>query len=46
MAVSIHHIVKRAWFSPVAFIFDEFSRPMVNRPYAHNRRVMEQKFPL
>jgi hypothetical protein len=39
-AVLIHHIVKRTWFCPVAFIFDEFSPAMVNRSYARNRRPM------
>jgi hypothetical protein len=40
IAVLIHHIVKRAWFFPLAFIFDELTPAMVNRSYAHNRRVI------
>jgi hypothetical protein len=39
-AVLIHHVVRRAWFCPVAFIFDEFGAAMVNRLYARNRRVI------
>jgi hypothetical protein len=45
IAVSIHHDIRRAWFCPVAFIFDELGPPMVNRGYARNRRVTLQKFP-
>jgi hypothetical protein len=43
--VSIHHVVNRTRIYPVAFIFDERARLMVNRWFATGPHAGREVFP-